>query len=289
MFRRIGLVAKPGHQGVTKTLHELVHYLHRREVSVWLDESSAVALPDHRLPVVALDELGRQCDLAIIVGGDGTLLRAARALAEFNIYLLGINQGRLGFLADLNPAEMQLHLDAILSGQYVEEQRFLLYAEAWRGETLLCSGSALNDVVVQKWRTTHMIGFNTQINGRFLSSQRSDGLIIATPTGSTAYSMSGGGPILHPALNALSLVSMFPHSLSNPPLVVDADNRIEVCLHQQQEGEAQLSCDGVPCQTLQGGDQIRIRKHAHPIHLLHPLRHDYYATLRNKLHLGCGP
>lgn len=289
MFKSIGIIAKPGHQGVTKTLHTLLHYLRRKQLHLLMDESSTPALPEHGLPSADLNEIGKRCKLAIVVGGDGSLLRAARVLAAYDIYLLGINQGRLGFLADLNPTDMEMHLDAILSGQYIEEKRFLLHAAVWRGGQQICQGNALNDVLVHKWNNTHMIGFDVHINQHFLSGQRSDGLIIATPTGSTAYSRAGGGPILHPSLNAISMVSIFPHTLINPPIVIDGDSQIKLTLHAQQEGQAQVSCDGEPSCLLEPEDQIKITKHRDLIHLLHPLQHDYYATLRNKLHLGKGP
>lgn len=287
-FRKIGLIAKTQHPGASNTLQALIYYLREREHTPLLHSASVDALPRHGLPIANTEELGQHCDLVITIGGDGTLLQAARWLARFESRLVGINLGRLGFLADIHPSNMTEHLDSILGGHFSEEKRFLLRAAAYRGETCLNQGSAFNDVVIQKWNTAHMFSFTTRINGHLLGSQRSDGFLIATPTGSTAYCLSGGGPILHPAINALVLLSMFPHTLSNPPIVVDGDSEIEVTISIEQQAQAQLTCDAVLCQTLLPGDRVLIRKHRH-IYLVHPPGHDHYATLRGKLHWGREP
>jgi len=270
---------------VRATLAELVDYLRQRGLALYLEEQAAAAHPELHLPCASLETIGTQCELAIVIGGDGTLLQAARSLARYPILLLGIKLGRLGFLTDITPEAMRCHLDEILAGHYTREKRFLLDVEVQRGERVIAKSNALNDVVIHKWNTSRMFSFTTQVNDRAVCSQRADGLIISTPTGSTAYALSCGGPILHPALNILLLISICPHTLSNRPLVIDGDSCVCVIIHADRLVEAQLSCDGEVCQTLQPEDCVHIRKGA-IIELVHPPAHDYYATLRTKLNWG---
>lgn len=286
MFTTLGIIAKAGDAQVKATLKTLMAYLQQRRITFLCDATCADYLPAASLPIVDSEEMGRRCQLVISVGGDGTLLHAARTLAPYGTRLLGINLGRLGFLADISPAELERHLAPILAGDFTEEQRFLLRAEAWRGEEQLAEAEAFNDVVLHRW--THMVGFQTWIDGRFVSDQRADGLIVSTPTGSTAYGLSVGGPILHPGLQALLLIFICPHSLSNRPIVVDADSRIEVILTSKYPAVAQITCDGIACQEIQPGDKVIVRRHRQ-ISLVHPPGHDYYAILRAKLHWGRTP
>ena len=286
MFKSIGIIAKRGDERVVTTLKNLVHYLHARQLEIVLDAPSANLLSEHNFSIAANTEaLGIRCDLVIAIGGDGTLLQAARLLAKHDVCLLGINLGRLGFLTDICPTEMHTHLDAILDGQFIEEDRFLIYAEVYRNGQCLSHSNALNDMVIHRWNMPHMLTFETSINGHFVNRQRSDGLVIATPTGSTAYALSSGGPIVHPSLNALVVVSICPHTLSNRPIVVDGDSCIHVSINAEQSGKAQLNCDGVLCQEILPGDKIVIEKRQH-IRLIHPQGHDHYTTLRVKLDLG---
>jgi len=217
-----------------------------------------------------------------VVGGDGTLLNAARSLAEPGVAVLGVNLGRLGFLVDVSPEEMTQQLDQILAGKFIEEERTLLHASVVRDGQLLTESAALNDVIVHKRDIARMIELDTFIDGHFLNTNRSDGLIVATPTGSTAYALSGGGPIIHPKLAAISLVPICPHTLSNRPIVVDDTSIIEIILHEDTL-EATISCDGQVSQPLQSGDRVTVRKHAHTLRLLHPQEHDYFTILRKKL------
>ena len=221
-------------------------------------------------------------DLAIVVGGDGTLLNAARSLAESGIAVLGVNLGRLGFLVDVSPEDMPEQLDKILSGAFTEEQRTLLHMTVTRDGNMISESSALNDVVVHKKDVARMIDLDTWIDRHFLNTNRSDGLIISTPTGSTAYALSGGGPILHPRLDAITLVPICPHTLSNRPIVIHDDSVIEIIIHKGTL-EATVSCDGQVNQSLEADDLITVRKHNHALRLLHPLGHDYFAVLREKL------
>ena len=217
MFQTVGLIAKHGDPRVDETLGRLIGMLRARGLDVVLDDESRGAYPGHRLPVVARGALGRRCDLIVVVAGDGTFLSAARSLADQNVPLLGVNLGRLGFLADVMPGEMSDRLSEILDGDFIEERRFLLDVTVERGTGRVFSGPALNEAVTHKSSMARLVEFETHIDGHLVNSQRSDGLIVATPTGSTAYALSGGGPIVHPALDAIVLVPICPHTLSSRP------------------------------------------------------------------------
>lgn len=290
MFSNIGLIAKRGDARVKDTLKNVVDYLQQRQLNVIIDATSARLLAEETttraLDIAANTEaLGVNCDLVIVIGGDGTLLQAARLLAKHKVSLLGINMGRLGFLTDICPTQTAAYLDEILSGVYITEERFLVQAEVYREGHCLSQGNALNDMVVHRWNMSHMLRFETSIDGHFVSHQRSDGIVVATPTGSTAYALSAGGPIVHPALNALVLVSICPHTLSNRPIVIAGDSCVNITIATGQTGQAQLNCDGMLCQQVIPGDKITIQKRQ-TIHLIHPQGHDHYATLRAKLDWG---
>ena len=288
MFRTIGLIAKHGDPRVVETLDRLIDLLHGRGLHAVLDDLSAEALSSTGMPVVARHDLGRRCDLIIVVAGDGTFLSAARSLADQGVPLLGVNLGRLGFLADVMPDEMTDRLDEILHGEFIEERRFLLDVGVVRGDEVIFAGLALNEAVTHKSSMARLVEFETHIDGHLVNRQRSDGLIVATPTGSTAYALSGGGPILHPSLDAIVLVPICPHTLSSRPIVVAAGSRVEVVLADEDESSVQLSCDGQTTVELAAGDRIAIRKHRPDLRLIHPAGHEYYATLRAKLHWGKG-
>ncbi len=281
-FKHVGLIGKLADRNVTATLHALATQLEALHSSILLDAGIADLFPDSDYPVVDRADLASRCDLAIVVGGDGTLLNAARSLAEHGVAVLGVNLGRLGFLVDVSPEDMTRQLELILGGEFIEEERTLLHATATRNGTVLNESSALNDVIVHKQDIARMIELDTYIDGHFLNTNRSDGLIVATPTGSTAYALSGGGPILHPRLNAITLVPICPHTLSNRPIVLHDDSVIEIIIHEGTL-EATVSCDGQVSQPLRPGDHISVRKHDHRLRLLHPPGHDYFAVLRKKL------
>ncbi len=289
MFEKIGLIAKHGDPRVGETLGRLVGLLHDRAREVVLDDRSRDAFPEGSLPVVARDEIGRRCDLVVVVAGDGTFLGAARTLVDQDVPLLGVNLGRLGFLADVTPNEMSERLNEILDGEFVEEERFLLDVAVERNAARVFSGTALNEAVTHKSSMARLVEFETYIDRHFVDRQRSDGLIVATPTGSTAYALSGGGPIVHPALDAIVLVPICPHTLSSRPVVVGGDSVVEVVLGDGAERSVQLSCDGQTTLQIGAGDRISIAKHRPALRLIHPVGHEYYATLRTKLHWGKGP
>ncbi len=284
-FSTIGLIGKAGAAQVQETLLDLVRYLKERGHTVLLDQEGAAMLGAPDVEAVNRRDLGERSDLAIVVGGDGTFLNAARVLSLFDVPLVGINLGRLGFLVDISPHEMRPHLEAILRGDYLEERRFLLRGEVFREGECIGSADALNDVVVHKGNVARMIEFETYIDGRFVHTQRADGTITATPTGSTAYVLSAGGPLLHPSLNALVIASICPHTLSNRPMVIDGDSAvgIAICPHSS---DVQVTWDGQINMALMPGDRVRIQKRPHPVRLIHPPHYDYYALLRAKLHWG---
>ena len=285
-FTTIGLLGKHGDLHVGETLRILHTHLCARGVRVLLDETTAQTYPGHAMETASRQNMGTQCDLAIVVGGDGTLLNAARALAQYGIPLAGVNLGRLGFLADISPEGMIERMEEILHGHYLLEERCLISSTIERNGQKISTSSAFNDAVVHKWNMARMIEFETYINGQFVHSQRSDGMIVATPTGSTAYALSGGGPILHPTLNALALVPICPHTLSNRPIVVNSDSQITIIMVECNRDRAQLTCDGQINFGLLEGDQIHIHKQALPVRLIHPADHDHYQILRAKLRWG---
>jgi len=281
-FKRVGLIGKSGDQHVSTTLQALSALLERHRLQIQVDEDIADMLAGSVGAVVTRETLARQCDLAIVVGGDGTLLNAARSLADTGCAVLGVNLGRLGFLVDVSPEDMDTQINSILGGDFIEEPRTLLHAMVTRDGEPVDESTALNDVVINKKDIARMIELDTWIDGHFLNRNRSDGLIVATPTGSTAYALSGGGPILHPGLDAIALVPICPHTLSNRPIVINHDSCIEIVIHEGTL-QAQISCDGQVNLTLDPGDRVTVRRHDHDLRLLHPPGHDYFDVLRKKL------
>jgi len=283
VFHSVGLIGKYEDPAVGATLRALGDHLRGRGLRVLLDQITAQQSGDLGLETASRDTLGTECDLAVVVGGDGTFLNAARCLSDHDIAVLGVNLGRLGFLVDVSPAEMLPRLDQILDGRYLQEERRLLHATVERAGATLMASDALNDVVVHKWQVARMIEFETWVDGVFVHRHRSDGIIVSTPTGSTAYALSGGGPILHPGLDAVVLVPICPHTLTNRPIVVSARSEIEVQVTDGSHGEGQITCDGQVNERVAVGDRVRIRAKDRTLRLLHPADHDYYRILRSKL------
>ena len=281
-FKRVGLIGKSADRNVLVTLRALIDFLERHKAKIVLDAGIADMFADSNYKIVDRSSLARQCNLAIVVGGDGTLLNAARSLAEPGVAVLGVNLGRLGFLVDVSPEDMAAQLEQIFGGDFTEEQRTLLHASVTRNGEPVDDSAALNDVIIHKKDIARMIELDTWIDGHFLNSNRSDGLIVSTPTGSTAYALSGGGPILHPGLNALTLVPICPHTLSNRPIVINDDSVIEIVIHQGVL-QAQISCDGQVNMTLDPGDRVTVCKHEHTMRLIHPPGYEYIDILRKKL------
>lgn len=282
-FKRIALLGRQNEKGIEKTLLVVKDYLVSLDIEVVLEPSTAQLIPDSDLPVLPKELLCKNCDLIVVVGGDGSMLHGAHIAAQYDIPVLGINRGRLGFLTDIRPDELY-KIREVLSGEYIQEERFLLTAVVLH-EDQTTSGScdALNDVVLLPGNVAHMIEFEIHIDNQIICTQRADGIIIATPTGSTAYALSGGGPILHPGLNAIVLVPMFPHTLSSRPIVVKGDSDITIVLVKDHGVAPRVSCDGKQRIPLSPGDKIHIKKKAKKLILIHPQEYNYFATLREKL------
>jgi NAD+ kinase len=287
-FKTIGIIGKHGDPHAGGVLRELLAYLDRCEFATLLDEESLGSTSDltERGSYVSRETLGTDCDLVIVVGGDGTLLNAARSMVDFGVPLLGINLGRLGFLTDITPAALIDSLDQIFAGNYQEEKRDLLQARVMRDGKQINESAAFNDVVVHTCNVARMIEYDLHIGGKHVNTARSDGMIVSTPTGSTAYALSGGGPILHPSLSALVLVPICPHTMSYRPIVVDASNTIEIIVSKNNQASAQCTCDGQIDLGLQNGDHVVIQRKSKPIRLIHPADYNYYGILRAKLHWG---
>jgi NAD+ kinase len=283
-FQTIGILARRTDPEVGGTLMQLDAFLQKRGHRVLLEAEIAAQFGGWTQEIAPPEEIAKICDLVIVVGGDGTLLRAARSMVGYDVPLLGINLGRLGFLADVSPDIMTETLEQILTGDYDEEERFMLRANIGPTPETANPATALNDVVIHKWNVARMIEYETYVDGRLVNTQRSDGLIIATPTGSTAYALSGGGPLLDPALNALVLVPICPHTLSNRPIVVSGDCKIEIIIcGRTKPKQVRVTCDGEISQVATADGRIHIQKHPHRIRLIHPSGHDHFGILRAKL------
>jgi len=233
--------------------------------------------------IAARSELGGMADLVIVVGGDGSILGVSRDLAGSGVPVVGVNRGSLGFLAAISPDEIDEKFGQILSGDYSIEDHFLLEAQVFRQGDLMSSSTALNDVVVNPSSMSRMMEFDLLVNEEFVYNQKSDGIIVASPTGSTAYALSAGGPIMHPKLDALVVVPMFPHTLTSRPLVVNGDSSVTVRIIDAAEGAPQLSCDSQVNLPLQVGDNVTINKSIDPLKLLYPSGHSFYESCRSKL------
>lgn len=283
-FKTIGLIGKSADPGITDAIQAISQFLSAKNIKVLLDARTARKADISELPTADRSELGQLCDLVIVVGGDGTMLSAARALLDDAVPLVGVNLGRLGFLADISPDQAIEKINEILDGHYQVEERFMLDAKVMRDGKEIASGSALNDVVVHKWHVAHMIETDTYINGHFVHKHRSDGIITATPTGSTAYALSGGGPIIQPGLEALVIVPICPHTLSNRPIAIQADSQVKIVLSETSRNKGQVTCDGQFIHELDIGDEVLIEVKSTRLQLLHPEDYNYYSILRAKLH-----
>lgn len=285
-FKTIALIGKYMNQSALQLMQadlaDLARHLSAKNIDVWVEENTAQHAQLSGYKTLPLEQVGIVADLAIVMGGDGTMLSVARSLIEADVPLVGINRGRFGFLTDLRAEDMLTEIDCILEGNYIREPRMLLLTQVLRGNQLIHSSYALNDVVIKSG--LRLIELEVEIDGKFVYKQRSDGLILSTPTGTTAYALSAGGPILHPNLEAISLVPICPHTLSNRPIAVNSTSKIEVTL--VQFSEAQLSMDGQSHEVLEIGDKIMVQRAEKNIFLLHPSDYCYFDMLRNKLNWG---
>lgn len=284
-FNTIALIGKYRSPEIAGPLLELARFLEGRGIKVLIDRLTGSHIEDCNYPVLVLEELGRQADLAIVIGGDGTMLNIARTLAPHDVALVGVNQGRLGFLTDISTDIMFETIATILDGKFVTENRMLLHSEVYTthggGEERVFEVLAFNEVVISKGVQGNMIEFEVRIDGQFIYTQRADGLIVATPTGSTAYALSAGGPIVHPSLDVMALVPVSPHTLSNRPVVISSACTVELIVRSADDPHAHF--DSHSHFDLREGDRIKVRRYGHTISLLHPVGHSYYGMLREKL------
>ncbi|HBU30526.1 MAG TPA: NAD kinase [Thiobacillus sp.] len=283
-FQTVGLVGKHDNQGMEISVRALGEFLRKRGHDVLLAIQTAEHLGVTDFPTRSLHDLAADSDAVVVLGGDGTMLSIARELAPHGAPLIGINQGRLGFLTDITIEDMYGAVAEILSGQYVAEERILLNGQIRRGGERVFEATAFNDVVVGKGGSGRLIDLEISINSEFVYSQRADGLVVTSPTGTTAYALSAGGPIVHPTLEAVALVPICPHTLSARPIVVSSHSRIE--LHLTHADDARVHFDGQHYFDLQAGDHVWITRASRPVTLLHPHSYSYYDTLRQKLHWG---
>jgi NAD+ kinase len=281
-FRRVALVGRYVSPGIAEPLSRLAAFLVARghEVVVEVDTAQWTGIADYAS--APPEALGTHADVAIVIGGDGTMLSIARHLAPLDVPLIGINQGRLGFLTDIPFATMEDNLDAMLAGRYVEERRTLLAAEVVRADGTRDAAYALNDVVLNRGGGGTMIDCAVEIDGRFVYAMRADGVIVTTPTGSTAYALSAGGPILDPQVPAFALVPVAPHALTHRPIAFADTATIALTLERGRD--AALHCDGQAHFALSEGERVTVRRAPHRARFLHPEGHDYFAMLREKLH-----
>jgi NAD+ kinase len=287
-FKTIALVGNTQDRRVSESMLTLAAHLQSQRCKVLVDAAGVIDFAGLGVEREPESELGARADLVIAIGGDGTLLHAARLATPHQVPVLGVNRGRLGFLADISPTDMRDRLDEVLAGQYVKDKRAMLQAKLLRQGHVESACESLNDVVLQKWQTGRMLDFETWIDGRYVNTHGGDGLVVATATGSTAYALSCGGPILYPELEALVLAPICPHTLSDRPIVVRSSSTIEVRLVERPDTRAQVTCDGVPLGELVPGDRLVVMPSPKTVTLLHPSDHDYYRILRSKLRWGRG-
>ena len=288
MLQTVGIIGKVSDSRFGATLGQLVQLLRQRQLSLLIDDSAREHALPLGVPTVSQEQLGKSSELVIVIGGDGTFLTAARTLVQHQVPLVGVHLGRVGFLADIFPDEIATHMNAVLDGHYYEESRFLMDVKVNREGQTVWHTTALNEVVAHTRHIARLIEFVTRVDQQQICEQRADGVIIATPTGSTAYALSAGGPIMHPSLDALVMVPISPHTLASRPLVLPGDSLIEIQLIKSDEGQAQITCDGQVTNILRTGDSIHIRKLDTRIRLIHPHNYNYFRTLRTKLHWGYG-
>jgi len=279
-FRRIALIGKFQSAEIAESLHALAGFLKERGCEAMVEQETASSI-GATAQAASYAEIGRGADLAVVVGGDGTMLAAARNLVRYRMPLVGINQGRLGFMTDIALHDMHRSMGSILDGQYTMEERSLIDAEIVRNGKVLLKTLALNDAVVNKGAQGRLIEFEVHIDGQYVYTQRSDGVIVATPTGSTAYALSAQGPILHPSLPAFALVPLYPHTLSARPVSISDRSTIEIVLLHAVDARAHF--DGQALADMAEGDRLRLKRSENSIRFVHPPGYSYFVMLREKL------
>lgn len=282
IFKSVAIVGRQNTTDIHKTLTKLIKHLKRKKINIVLEHDTARILPDYKIPIIHRDKLHHHCELIIVVGGDGSLLSASRIAAQQNLPIIGVNRGHLGFLTDIKPNNIA-KIDEILAGKFYEEQRVLLSADMKDKNKTITQNLALNDIVFLSYVAGNIIDFSVYVDQQFLCNYHADGLIIATPTGSTAHALSGGGPILHPVLDAIVLVPMLSHNLSSRSIVIKNEGTIKVVFNNADTTDLLVRCDG-QVQTILHGCYVEIKKAKEKLTLLHPTDYSYFETLRTKLH-----
>jgi NAD+ kinase len=292
-FRHVALFGKyntAAHGGALESsrraLDDVAQFLTRQGCDVVLDQETALHTGLNQYPMLDMDAIGQQCDLGLVVGGDGTMLGIGRQMARFNLPLMGINQGRLGFITDIPLQTYQDMLLPMLMGNYQIEDRSLLQAQVMRDQRCVFSALAMNDVVVNRGGTSGMVELRVEVDGHFVSNQRADGLIIATPTGSTAYALSVGGPLMHPSIGGWVMAPIAPHTLSNRPIVLPESSEISIEIVAGRYVSANFDMQALADLIL--GDRILVKRSEHTVRFLHPAGWNYFDTLRKKMHWNEG-
>lgn len=284
-INKIGIIVRSENKAVKESLSFVRAQLQKLGVDIMLHETCSSMVEDNNVQFASFADLSDR-DACIVIGGDGTLLQASRAMVNYNVPIIGINMGRLGFLVDISPHEASKKISEILNGHYHTEERFLFQAEIEEDGNIITQSLAANDVVISNYQQQRMIELQTYVDGRYINDERADGLIVSTPTGSTAYALSSGGPIVHPALNVLTLVPICPHSLNHRPLVISADSTVEIVFDSSSEHRAQVTFDGQANQVINPGSLVRLTRYSKTIKLIHPQDYDYFGILRAKLNWG---
>ncbi len=280
-FHHAALVGKYQADGIRPLLEEIAQFLVRLGLEVSFEHQTALNTGVTDFDALTLDQIGAQCDLAVVVGGDGTMLGIARELARFDLPVVGINQGRLGFITDVPIGHFREALAPMIAGDYEEDFRAMLEGEIWRDGECIFEGLSMNDVVVSRGATASMVELRVDIGDEFVANMRADGLIVASPTGSTAYALSAGGPILHPGIAGWVVLPIASHTLSNRPIVLPDTAAVRITVVAGRDASANFDMQGLA--SLLHGDQIRVQRSAHKVRFLHPRGWSYYATLRRKL------
>jgi NAD+ kinase len=267
-------------------LDDVAQFISRIGAEVVLEAGTAEHLGLNLYPTLKMADIGQQCDLGVVIGGDGTMLGIGRQVAQYGLPLIGINQGRLGFITDIPMGQFEQTLRPMLLGQFEEEQRSMLHAKVWRDKHCVFDTFAMNDVVVNRGATSGMVELRIEVDGRFVATQRADGLIVATPTGSTAYSLSAGGPLMHPTLGGWVIAPIAPHTLSNRPIVLPDTSHISIEIVSGRDASANFDMQSLASLLL--GDQITVEQSTHKVRFLHPQGWNYFDTLRKKMHWNEG-
>ncbi len=293
IFRHVALIGKyhaslTGRQSdaMRRVLEDIAEYLAAQGCEILVERETANNASLAGYPLVNVPEIGARCDLGLVVGGDGTMLGIGRQLAPFGVPLIGINQGRLGFITDISLEKFRATLTPMLRGEYVEDRRSLMHARVMRDGHCVFDVLAMNDVVVNRGAISGMVELRVEVGGHFVANQRADGLIIATPTGATAYALSAGGPLLHPSIPGWVLVPIAPHTLSNRPIVLSDDTEVAIEIVAGRDASANFDMQSLA--SLLHGDRITVRRSKHSVRFLHPRGWSYFDTLREKLHWNEG-